>query len=803
MGIRSIPIAVAMLSLTGVANAQTASIFGKITTIDGNPAESVNLTIKGINRQTRTDKSGNYKFDRLKPGSYQIVASFTGLNSIEKEVTVENNKPVILDFALNENYAQLQEVLVSAFKVNRTISAVAKMPLSNIENPQVYSTVSHELLKQQAITNFDDALIRNVSGLSRTWESTGRSGDGGAYFSLRGFEAQSNLVNGLPGLSSGILDPAGIEEIQVLKGPSGTLFGASFYGYGGVINTIMKRPYFENGGEVSYSEGSNKLHRATVDLNGVLNKSKNLALRINSAYHHEHSFQDAGFKKSFYFAPSLTYKVNDRLTVNLMTELFDVKRAVAPVFFHSDRVAPLTFKNIGELNLDPKLSFTSNELTIKNPRTNIQGEVLYKINEKWNLQTVVSFGKVKSNGIYTYIWGNQGNFFDQYFHNENQKTGTYDLQQNFNGDFKLAGLRNRLLVGVDYFSRDVKENESGWGLGRRVSPQGEIKGPLGENSTVLDPVPLTKDAIDKLLAGTQAGDPSHIKNSSFSVYGSDLVDLTDKLSVMVSLRADYFDSKGDVSNKDDNYNQWALSPKFGVVYQIVKDRVSIFANYMNAFYNVAPSITYDDNNVKTGVQLFKPERANQWEFGAKANLIKDRLWTTLALYDITVANRVYSTPTGSIQGGKVESKGFDFDIEALPYQGVSVKAGFSYNDIQIIAGNGNDFYNEKGRAPGGQGPGTLANLWGSYQIQHGKLRNLGFGIGGNYGGKYKVVDNSVTGVFELPSYALLNGSIFYSFHKFRVNFNMNNINNKQYYIGYWSVNPQQKRNFVATVSYKL
>ncbi|MND92960.1 Ferrichrome-iron receptor precursor [compost metagenome] len=416
---------------------------------------------------------------------------------------------------------------------------------------------------------------------------------------------------------------------------------------------------------------------------------------------------------------------------------------------------------------------------------------------------MVSFGKVKSNGIYTYIWGNQGNFFDQYFHNENQKTGTYDLQQNFNGDFKLAGLRNRLLVGVDYFSRDVKENGSGWGLGRRVSPQGEIKGPLGENSTVLDPVPLTKDAIDKLLAGTQAGDPSHIKNSSFSVYGSDLVDLTDKLSVMVSLRADYFDSKGDVSNKDDNYNQWALSPKFGIVYQIVKDRVSIFANYMNAFYNVAPSITYDDNNVKTGVQSFKPERANQWEFGAKANLIKDRLWTTLALYDITVANRVYSTPTGSIQGGKVESKGFDFDIEALPYQGVSVKAGFSYNDIQIIAGNGNDFYNEKGRAPGGQGPGTLANLWGSYQIQHGKLRNLGFGIGGNYGGKYKVVDNSVTGVFELPSYALLNGSIFYSFHKFRVNFNMNNINNKQYYIGYWSVNPQQKRNFVATVSYKL
>jgi len=175
----------------------------------------------------------------------------------------------------------------------------------------------------------------------------------------------------------------------------------------------------------------------------------------------------------------------------------------------------------------------------------------------------------------------------------------------------------------------------------------------------------------------------------------------------------------------------------------------------------------------------------------------------MALYDIRVANRVYSTPTGSIQGGKVESKGFDFDVEAIPYAGFSIKAGFSYNHIEIIAGNGNDFYNEEGRAPGGQGPGTLGNLWGSYQFQNGTLKNLGFGLGGNYGGKYKVIDNSVTGVFELPAYALLNGSIYYSFHKFRVNFNLNNINNKQYYIGYWSVNPQQRRNFVATVSYRL
>jgi iron complex outermembrane receptor protein len=74
---------------------------------------------------------------------------------------------------------------------------------------------------------------------------------------------------------------------------------------------------------------------------------------------------------------------------------------------------------------------------------------------------------------------------------------------------------------------------------------------------------------------------------------------------------------------------------------------------------------------------------------------------------------------------------------------------------------------------------------------------------GNYAGVYKVIDNSVTGVFELPSYTLLNGSVFYNAGKIRVTFNVNNITDKQYYIGYWSVNPQKQRNFAASVAWRF
>jgi iron complex outermembrane receptor protein len=83
------------------------------------------------------------------------------------------------------------------------------------------------------------------------------------------------------------------------------------------------------------------------------------------------------------------------------------------------------------------------------------------------------------------------------------------------------------------------------------------------------------------------------------------------------------------------------------------------------------------------------------------------------------------------------------------------------------------------------------------------LKDFGVGLGGNYAGVYKVIDNSVTGVFELPSYTLLNASVFYNSNKYRFTFNMNNLTNEDYYIGYWSVNPQKPRNFAASFAYKF
>lgn len=787
-----------LVSFSLLAFAQNGNISGTVRTSDGNPAEAVTIKVEGTNKGATTNENGRYAIRNIKPGTYLITATLIGLEKQEKTITIAAGDKQVADFVLKESSAQLTEVTVTSRNLNKT-GTVAKTPLKNLENPQIYSSVPLEIIKSQGLTNFDDVL-RNVPGISRTWESTGRIGDGASYFALRGFEAQPSLYNGLPGFTAGDLDLSDIEEVQVIKGPAGTLFGANFVGYGGIINVVTKKPYFTNGGEVTYTAGSFGLNRVAADINSPLSKTDKIALRINTAYSTENSFQDAGYKKSFFVAPALSYIASDKLSFNFMAEILQEDRAVAPVFFHSDRTAPLTFKNVAELNLDPFQSFTSNDLSMKNPRYTMQGEMKYRFNDQWTSQTAISRGIAQSKGYYGYIFGNQGNLFEQDIHKENQSTNTIDIQQNFNGDVKTGALRHRILVGLDYFNQNVIDNGTGYAAMRYVTPQGGIV-----DIDPAHPIYATQNSVDSLLASSGQSH-SNVSNSTYAAYASDVINLTSGLEILASLRADYFVSKGEHGNPADDFNQFALSPKFGVVYQPVIDKISVFANYMNSFLNQGPQQVTDPDGSNPRIKSFKPEHANQFEAGVKTILFNDKLTATASYYNIKVSNRILPLTTNINdfdQRGSVDSKGFEIELNANPASGLNIIGGYSHNHIKIVNGDGTDFYNENGRSPGGQGPSDLANLWATYKFQRGDLKNFGFGIGGNYAGIYKVIDNSVVGEFDLPSYTLLNASLFYNGDHFRITLNGNNLTNKRNYIGYWSINPQRPVNYTATVSFKF
>lgn len=668
-------------------------------------------------------------------------------------------------------------------------TTVSKMPLKDIENPQVYNSIPATLLKEQVVTNLNDAL-KNATGVTRLWESTGRNGDGAEYYSMRGFAVQPTMVNGLPALTNTTIDPINIDNIEAIKGPSGTLFGSSVISYGGLINIVTKKPTNNFGGEISYNTGTYGSNRVTADIN-IPVKDK-LAVRVNSAYTTEESFQDAGFSNSFFIAPSLKYEVSDKLTFLVNTEFYKSTSAKASMLFLS-RYSPLSFDSMELFDKNYKKSFTSNELTMNNNSFNMQMQALYKLSNNWTSQTVLSKSSTKTNGYYQYLWDSaNGDEFTRYISKANGTFYTTDIQQNFIGDFKIGNMRNRVIAGLDYYNSRLTNGGPGWVANGIVS--------LIDGTDTGD---LTQAGTDALLTGTYTGN-TEANQEIMSAYVSDVLNITDKLSVMASLRLDHFDGKASQWDSEETKGQTALSPKFGAVYQIIENKVSVFGNYMNGFKNVAPTTVADVDGSNPRIKEFDPEQANQYEFGLKTNLYKDIVSASISYYNIDVKNRVMTDPNNinnSIQGGEVESKGVEISIVASPFKGFNVITGFSHNESEVTKETPGDGY--LGLRPEEAGPENLFNLWANYTITSGKLKGFGLGFGGNYASEYKTLNRANIGTFELPAYTILNSSLSYDNNKFNVSLKLNNLLNEKYYSGWSTVTPQRLRSITAGVTYKF
>lgn len=783
------------MMLLGAASAlaQTGSISGTVTTADGKPAEYVSVLLKGTSKGDVTDESGKYKINSIKTGSYQLVASLIGAGTQVKQIEVKEGENTDVSFVLAESSTELSEVVVVDTKINKyyrdSSLIVAKVPLKDIENPQVYNSISKEVLLDQVVTNLNDAL-KNATGVTRLWESTGRGGDGAEYYSMRGFSVQPSMVNGLPSINNGALDPANVESIDVIKGPSGTLFGSPAISYGGLINVTTKRPYEKFGGQLNYVGGSNALNRFVADVNIPLNKQ--VFARINAAYHTENSFQDAGFKKSFFIAPSLKFIATEKLTFLINAEFLNSESANAPMVF-LNRNGALSFDDLEYFKPLYKRSFTSNDLSIKNPTMGLQAQALYKLSSTWTSQTVLSRSSSKNNGYYHYLWDfGDGNTFGRYISRRNGETITTDFQQNFIGEFDLGTFHNKFIVGFDYFKSNVYNGSAGWVLNGTVTVQDGV-----------DTGVLTQPGVDNLLINSTEA-VSNAESRVVSAYMADVINITPKLSVMAAVRFDQFNGLTSYYATEKTKDQNAVSPKFGIVYQPLKDKVSIFGNYMNGFANVSPTEVKDIDGSNPRMKTFDPEHANQYEVGVKTSLIKNKLSATASYYHINVENRVMTDPTNinnSIQGGEVESKGFELSMVANPVNGLNIIAGFSDNKSEVLKDNLGDGY--VGMRPEEAGPASLANLWISYTAKQGALNGFGIGFGGNYASEHKTLNRSTTGTFVLPAYTIFNASVSYTGVQYGIILKVNNLSDERYYSGWSTITPQNLRNVSLSLNYKF
>ncbi|MEM6256614.1 MAG: TonB-dependent siderophore receptor, partial [Cyanobacteria bacterium P01_D01_bin.156] len=623
-------------------------------------------------------------------------------------------------------------------------------PLRDI--PQSIQVIPRELLEDQQVTELDDAL-RNVSGVTPS-----RSGNDGTGLRLnvRGFENASVLRDGfrLTFGGSGAIssqDLSNIEQIEVLKGPAAILFGVTEPG--GVVNLVTEQPLSEPFYELGLRAGNRGFLEPGIDISGPLTEDGRLLYRLNASYRTEDYFRDFDTDiERVFIAPVVSAQISDRTDLSLYLEYLNEERpADFGLIAIGDEVADIPLdRALGEPD-----DFSENE-TLRAGYT-----FEHRFNDSLTLRNAFSYYNVDFDSLSTSAFGFLG--FNEstgklsratvFLGDGDPPTETFDLQTNLVAEFNTGDIEHTVLAGVDLF----RQNDGSLLRANVFSPVSlNIFDPVYGNAADEDPVnfPITFDSTSQ--------------TDALGVYLQNQVALSDNLNLLLGIRYDTFEQ--DTTNNPSFFAPTAsestrsddgFSPRVGVVYQPVEE-VSLFTSYSRSFSpNTATTVAGD---------ILEPERGEQFEIGAKAELLDGRLAASLAYFDITLQNVATPDPDFprfSVATGKQRSQGVEFDLigEILP--GWNLVTNYAYTDARITEDNSgleaNRLYSV---------PEHNVNLWTTYDIQAGPLEGLGFGLGLNYISE-RFGDN--TNSFTVDDYFLTNAAVSYRRNNWQAGLNFRNL----------------------------
>lgn len=774
-----------LLTSYSFSQQQKGSINGKIITSDGNPAAYVNVMLQATTLGSITDSNGDYVIKNIPYGDYSIVYSLIGLEKQTVAITVNSPITTLATIALNESQQELDEIIIVAQRLNqfahKESEYVARIPLENINNPQSYSVVTEALMHEQVATDLPSA-FKSITGGGYV-----QTNDGNVSVYLRGFRSDVHLRNGGIAWIKAPIDPQNIERIELIKGPAALFYGANvnnISNYGGIVNKVTKEAFLGKKLDVGFVAGSWEQKRATLDYNTVLDDNEQVYFRLNGAFNSENSFQDQGIIREYMFAPSLTVKVNDRLTVKANLEYNNSKRNLN---FARGIAGNLISENVNswdDLNWDYNTNYGSNELAGKFSSTVLQALVDYKLAANWTSKTTFTSANLFTDANYLRVlMMGENTVGRRLLQLDPRESGNTHIQQDFIGLHKGEKWNNKLVTGLSYLTNyDDTQRTGVW----NVIPDVDVTNPLITG--------LTNEQFESSIAD-QTKNKTISKFQTLGFYAFDALTLSEKLTLAAGVRFDRFMNENTLVNgisRADSYNQNAWSTKLGLAYNPFNDKASVFVNYMDGLTNNAPS---DNGNGE--IITWDAERAKQWEIGSKLNFFNGKLLSTISYYNINIDNNIITNENGiSVQEGETLSKGFEIDLIANPLPGLNVVAGYTKNNAtleKVNAGSENIVGNSLTYTPE-----TVWNFWLSYQVLKGKVTGLGFGLGANH---MSEIYNSTANNFGSEAYTTLDGTIFYKKDKYKISFKADNLLDKEYYNGYGI--PQKPFNIKVGLNYSI
>ncbi|WP_083326037.1 TonB-dependent receptor [Hymenobacter coccineus] len=795
-------------ALTGPMRQRPGTIKGIIRTRDGQPAAFVSVGIPKSGKGANTAEDGSFQLTGVAPGPQVLQVSCVGLQPQQQTVTVEAGQTTRADFALTENAAQLQEIIVTGARVVNRPASASKSDIAPLDLPQSIGVVTSTVIADQQVNRLGDVL-KNVSGVSLTQQRGGVA----ETFSARGYSigvggaGGSIFKNGLISNTQGFPDASTLESVEVLKGAAALLYGNVSGGL--IINMVTKKPRYVWGGSVEMRAGSYGFYKPIVDVYGPL--TKKLAFRVVGTYENAQSYRDVVTQKRFYVNPSLLYKFSDK------TELL-----VQGDYLRSN-ITPDAGVGVVNLNAEPQFLPTTPRARFINmnwaynvtDQASGSAVLTHRFSEQWRLSAIAGVQDTRVRGFGAAVPNNAIAANGDYTRSLSA-VGTserdYNGQLNLNGKFATGPLRHQLLVGGDALRIST------------TSAAFKYQGANGKVGTAYDVINILDRAkytertdVPAVLDTARTTSPSY----RFGTYVQDLITLTPRFKVLAGVRYSYQNTQqtsifnqdkqrergGPAANKVDK----AFSPKAALIYQPLP-LLSVYGSYANNFI------------VNTGTDVYlqnlSPSLVNQYEAGVKSELLGSRLFANLSVYRYRNNNFAqiapldqYGQPNGNTNlkelSGETTSDGVDLDVSGSFSQNFYFNAGYAHNFMR---------YTNAGTAKGSpvngerltNNPANTANAAIFYTFDRPGLRGLKIGASAFYTGQRLGGNNNTVGqdggfnrTIALPGFTTLDLSAGYAYQHFSILAKLSNVTNELNYLVHdrYSINPIPPRQFLATVGY--
>jgi iron complex outermembrane receptor protein len=209
-----------IVGLSAFSYAQN-KVRGTIVDANNSPIPGATINLPEIHKETVSDSNGMFELTNLPSGRFQIVFSYVGFES-QNQIFNTNLKPIDLNIVLKERVHQMDEVIVSTPFQKLQSQNVMKIEFASVK----------ELRQKGAATLIEG--LATIPGVSQV--STGVSIGKPVIRGLSGnrvlvYTQGVRLENQQFGEEHGLgLNDAGVESVEVIKGPASLLYGSDAIG---------------------------------------------------------------------------------------------------------------------------------------------------------------------------------------------------------------------------------------------------------------------------------------------------------------------------------------------------------------------------------------------------------------------------------------------------------------------------------------------------------------------------------------------------------------------------------------------